>query len=121
KLVRSRPTALGVALAGGAALAVWATTASDPAAAGLAWVAVIVMLLVGLGWPLIAVATVRCRVEVPVRDLEVGDECTVRLAIRGGLPPVRIEVSGWDGPAVVHDGAAVVEARLVAARRGVHR
>ena len=119
--MRFRPTAFGLVLAGAVCAALLVLTASDPQVAGLAWLAVVIVLLVGLLWPVASVAGLRCEARLDATDLEVGESCRLTLAVRGGLPPVQLTVRCWDGPKLAHDGAREAQLTLVATRRGVVR
>ncbi len=119
--MRFRPTPFGLVLAGGACAALLVLSANDPQVAGLAWVALLIVLVVGLVWPGASVVGLRCDARLDVTDLEVGESCVLALSVRGGLPPVQLTVRGWEGPKLTYDGAHEVRSDVVASRRGVVR
>jgi uncharacterized protein (DUF58 family) len=88
--LRVRPTWFGatlvVFLVAGRLLA---PAAADPQVAGAAWAALAVLVVVGVAWPIAAIASIRVRVTGAPTDATVGDVVAVHVVVRGGMGNVQ--------------------------------
>lgn len=93
--LRFRPTGFGVLLAGVCAAAgLSAPRSADPQIAGLAWVVLGAIVLVGALWPVLAIAAIRFSVLQCDSDAVVGGEVGLELAIRGWSSSLEVRLAG---------------------------
>jgi uncharacterized protein (DUF58 family) len=119
---RIRPTWFGATLATFlVAGRLAAPAAADPQVAGLAGAALGAVLVIGIVWPVVAIATTRVRVVEAPSDATAGGPLPARIAIRGaaGTVTCRLVTPGGSPPWQRVD--AGVESRLdaLAGRRGM--
>lgn len=93
--LRFRPTGFGILLAAVCALAgLNAPRSADPQIAGLAWVVLGAVVLVGALWPVLAIAAIRFEVLRCDTDAVVGGEVGLELTIRGWSGSLEVRLAG---------------------------
>lgn len=121
--VTGRPTPLGI-VALVATVAAFATSGSarDPILAGIVWVSLGAVTLMGWVWPFVAIATVRVRVTPSSTDGRVGGHLPALLSVTAAVPVTHVEISLGDGePKRCSPGVGDEPVTLPSDRRAVLR
>jgi uncharacterized protein (DUF58 family) len=118
--VKLRPTLLGIALGVAlVAVAARAPSVADPQLAGAVVAVAVMVLAVGVCWPVVALLGTRLRIETAAEDVLVGDTTVVRVRVERGPSSLRLRYRGADQEAVWCAAPRTVDLPVRVDQRGV--